>query len=197
MSIEIPQNEAYLTGQLLLAMPAMTDWRFHKAVILVCAHDKNGAMGLVINQPLPGFTMSQLMDQLKIKADGTPDLDILDRIPVMNGGPVEGARGFLLHGDDFRQPDTVHVADNLRITGTLDALKEVASGRGPSDLLFVLGYAGWSAGQLDEELAQNSWLTAPADHSLIFHQDIEAKWDMGFKSLGVDPAMLSVQGGTA
>jgi putative transcriptional regulator len=198
MTIQIPQaNTSYLTGQLLLAMPAMTDWRFHKAVILVCAHDQNGAMGLVINQTLPGFTMSQLLDQLKIKPDETPSMEALDSVPVMNGGPVEGARGFLLHGSDFRQADTVKVTSEFSITGTLDALKAVASGRGPRDLMFILGYAGWTAGQLDEELAQNAWLTAPADRDIIFHPDAETKWNMAFKSLGVDPAMLSVQGGRA
>lgn len=192
---ESEKDKSYLTGRLLLAMPAMGDTRFHKAVIYLCAHDKNGAMGLVINHKLPGVDLAQLLAQLNIKPEEnnnkTPDT------VVMSGGPVETARGFVLHSNDFRQEDTIKIDDEFSVTGTIDALKAIASGNGPNKMLFILGYAGWSSGQLDQEIQQNAWLIADPDPDLIFKASPEEKWVKAIKKLGVDPAMLSGAAGTA
>ena len=187
---------SYLTGKLLLAMPAMGDPRFHRAVIFICAHDEKGAMGLVINNKLPGLEFDQLLSQLGIASDIEVDLKKLS-VPIMSGGPVESARGFLLHSDDFNQKDTIKIDDLYSITGTVDALKEVATGNGPEKMLFILGYAGWSAEQLDAELQQNSWLVVDPDPSIIFHTAPDEKWILAVKKLGIDPAMLSGEAGRA
>lgn len=189
-------GEPWLSGQLLLAMPAMADPRFQRAVILVCAHDEKGAMGLVVNQPLPGLKFVQLLNRLQISAEAKEGLEKIN-IPVMSGGPVENTRGFLLHSAEFEQADTVRVTDGICITGTVDALRAVANGKGPRQMLFVLGYAGWTAGQLDDEIRQNAWLTAPAELDLLFHADPGEKWDRAVSQLGVDPAMLSGMAGRA
>lgn len=189
-------DNRYMGGKLLLAMPGMGDFRFEKSVIYICAHDDQGAMGLVINNPAPDLDFHELLTQLNIASDITVDLKAL-HIPVMKGGPVEGARGFLLHSNDFDMDDTIKVDKDIHVTGTLDALKEVAKGDGPQEKLFILGYSGWSAGQLDQELQQNAWLIVDADPELVFHDDQSKKWDMAVKKLGIEPSMLSTKGGSA
>ena len=187
---------AYLTGRLLLAMPTLGDPRFYKAVIFMCAHDENGAMGLVINHILPGLDMGELFKQLNIE----PNDNFSDKIktaPVMSGGPVETARGFILHSNDFSQDDTIHIDENLSVTGTIDALKAIATGEGPEKMLFILGYAGWSPGQLDAEIQDNAWLIVDPDPALIFSDNYENKWDKAIDKLGIDPAMLSSAAGRA
>ncbi len=190
------KDTPYLSGKLLLAMPAMSDPRFHQAVILLCAHDEHGAMGLVINHILPDLEFPELLEQLKITSDITIDLKKLT-MPVMCGGPVETARGFLLHSKDFKQSDTVPIDKHFCITGTVDALKEVALGNGPKDMIFILGYAGWSAGQLDSELQQNAWLVVNPDEDIIFHAAPGEKWATAIKKLGIDPSFLSAEAGRA
>ncbi len=190
------KDESYLAGKLLLAMPGMGDTRFYKSVIYICAHDDEGAMGLVINHPLESVAFDELLAELKITADIEVDLKALE-VPVVRGGPVEGARGFLLHSSDFKNPDTVKVDDQIFVTGTLDALKDVARGAGPERRLFVLGYAGWTAGQLDQELQQNAWLIVDADPDLVFDGEAEDKWERAVKKLGIEPSMLSASGGSA
>jgi putative transcriptional regulator len=189
-------SEHSLAGKLLLAMPGLGDPRFYRAVIFMCAHDEKGAMGLVINHVLPGLEFKNLLEQLKISSDIRVDLRQFN-MPVMAGGPVEGARGFILHSHDFRQKDTVPVGDFYGITGTVEALKAIASGKGPDHLLFILGYAGWGAGQLDREIQENSWLVADPDPNIIFHAEPNEKWELAVQKLGVDPAMLSSQAGRA
>ena len=193
---DINKDESYLAGKLLLAMPGMGDTRFYKSVIYICAHDAEGAMGLVINHPLESVAFDELLEELKITTDIEVDLNAL-KIPVMRGGPVEGARGFLLHSNDFKKPDTVIVDEEIYVTGTLDALKDVAQGAGPAQRIFVLGYAGWTAGQLDQELQQNAWLIVDADPDLIFEGTAETKWERAVRKLGIDPSMLSASGGSA
>lgn len=185
-----------MTGKLLLAMPSMGDNRFDKAVIYVCIHDEQGAMGLVINHAVPGLEFGSLLKELKIAGDLTIPSDIIKR-PVMNGGPVETSRGFLLHSQDFTHNDSVSVNKGLSITGTLDALELVAAGQGPDNMLFTLGYSGWSAGQLDEELQANAWLICDASHDLIFTDAPSSMWDQAIGTLGFDPALLSVESGRA
>lgn len=190
------EQSPYFTGRLLLAMPNMGDPRFHKAVILICAHDENGAMGLVLNHMLPGLNMQQLLSQLNLEEDLTLEIDSSEA-PILSGGPVETARGFILHSNDFFQEDTIQVNDNISVTGTVDALKEIANGKGPDKMLFILGYAGWSPGQLDDEIQQNAWLIADPDLDLVFSTRSELKWDRAIKNMGIDPAMLSGSAGTA
>lgn len=185
-----------LTGSLLLAMPGMTDPRFKKAVILVCAHDEHGAMGLVINQILPDVNLSELFKQLEVPLSENMQEEAKD-IPVMTGGPVETARGFVLHSAEFKQKDTIHINKEISVTGTVEALRQIGNGETPDDMLFLLGYAGWGAGQLDQELQQNSWLIVDADAELIFNASNDQKWDMALSQLGIDPAMLSAAGGSA
>ncbi len=190
------QNPSSLVGKLLLAMPTMCDRRFHRSVIFICAHDEHGAMGLVINHKLPGLEFEHLLEQMNMTSNINIDLNALS-IPVMSGGPVDAGRGFLLHSNDFIQDETIKVDERFCVTGTLDALKAVAEGHGPEDMLFILGYAGWSAGQLDEELQQNSWLVCDPDPSVIFHESNDEKWDMAIAKLGFDPNMLSGEAGHA
>lgn len=186
----------YLTGKLLLAMPSMGDSRFHRAVIFMCSHDAEGAMGLVINHTLPGIAFHELVKQLDMRSDIVVDLNAL-RLPVMNGGPVDSARGFLLHTPDFKREETVVIGGQYGVTGTVEAVQDIVCGKGPDRILFILGYAGWSAGQLDWEIQQNAWLVADADPAIIFHPDNEAKWEKAIGQLGFDPGMLSGTAGSA
>lgn len=185
------KKDHYLTGRLLLAMPQMGDPRFHRAVIFMCAHDENGAMGLVVNNAIPGVDLSELLTQLNIdRQPRTP------AAPVMNGGPVETARGFVLHSTDFAQAETVRIGTDIGVTGTIEALKAIAAGDGPQKMLFMLGYAGWGAGQLDKELQDNAWLVTDADADLLFGEAGD-KWDRAVRRIGIDPVMLSGDAGHA
>lgn len=190
---EKPDNK-YLTGRILLAMPSMGDPRFHKAVIYMCAHDEHGAMGLVVNHRLPGVDMKDLLTQLEIDK---PEDETVEQIPVLSGGPVETARGFVLHSTDFEQGETIKINEEFSVTGTIDALKAIAQGDGPEELLFILGYAGWGAGQLDEELQQNAWLVLDPDKALIFDVKPDTMWDKAIEKIGIDPGMLSSMTGRA
>ncbi len=182
-----------LTGKLLLAMPGMQDPRFYHSVIFMCSHNEDGAMGLIINQSLLNLTLGQLLSQLKI----TPGPHALLNLPVQTGGPVESGRGFLLHGADFHLKDTMQVGPHFGVTATVDALQEVAQGTGPSDLIFMLGYAGWDAGQLEQEIQDNAWMVGEADQEIIFNTPLEQKWDRALARLGVDPGLLSSAAGHA
>jgi putative transcriptional regulator len=174
MPLKIPSllDEARLTGQLLIAMPTMEDPRFTQSVIYLCAHTEDGAMGLVLNRPLISPTFEDLLRQLDVSP--TPPAR---RIALCDGGPSDGARGFVLH--------------------TADWLKAIASGTGPREGLLALGYASWAAGQLDEEIFANAWLSAPASLDLVFDADHSTKWRRAFASLRVDPALLSGVAGHA
>lgn len=189
-------DTAYLAGKALISMPNMSDPRFQRAVVFMCAHDENGAMGLVVNHAIPGIEFDQLLGQLDIESDIRIDLKTL-QIPVMNGGPVENSRGFLLHSADFNQPDTIIVDPHFSVSGTIEALKDVARGAGPSYLLFALGYAGWGPGQLDREIQDSAWLVVEADSDLIFTTPPAEKWEAALQKLGIDPSMLSSYAGRA
>lgn len=189
-------KEGYLAGKLLLAMPSMRDPRFEHAVIYLCSHDENGAMGLVINNALPGMQFKHLLNELDIASDIEVDPNVL-KTPLMNGGPVDTGRGFLLHSRDFQVKESISMDDEIYISGTIDSLKAMAKGSGPEERLIMFGYAGWSAGQLDEEIQNNSWLVSDADPALIFGAADEDKWQKAVSGLGFDPAMLSGNAGRA
>lgn len=182
-----------LKGKLLLAMPGMGDPRFYRTVIFMCDHDANGSMGLIINQSILGISLGKLLTELHIEAKGNAALDL----PVLTGGPVETARGFLLHTSDFQQPETMHVTPKFSVSGTLESLKAVAEGHGPNEMIFMLGYAGWGPGQLEQEIQQNAWIIGEADHELIFNTSAEEKWDRAMGRIGVNPNMLSSVAGSA
>ena len=186
-----PTVEAsYLSGKLLLAMPGIGDPRFHRSVIFLCVHDEQGAMGLVINTEVPDINFGQVIDNLGLQSDIEVDLDAL-KLPVISGGPVEGSRGFLLHTAEFRHQDTIEISPEFSLTGTTDALQDIIDGKGPDEALFILGYAGWTAGQLEQELQQNAWLVLDPDPDLVFAPDIHAKWTLALDKPGLDPALLS------
>lgn len=181
-----------MTGKLLAAMPAMGDPRFHKSVIFMCAHDGKGAMGIVINNEMSNLPLSLLLNQLSLNVS-----DDFDDFPVLQGGPVETARGLLLHTSDVLKSESIRIDRDFAVTGTIEALREIVSGEGPGDKLFALGYAGWGAGQLEAEIADNAWLVIDADPELVFRTPAAQKWTAALKKLGVDPAFLSETAGRA
>jgi len=186
------ENTGYLEGQLLLAMPAMGDPRFERAVIFICAHSEDGAMGLVINRPTDQISFPDLLTQLAIEVK-QPRTDVL----VHAGGPVETTRGFVLHTADYVQDSSLVVSDSIVLTATVDILKAIAQNKGPRHSLLALGYAGWGPGQLDAEIQANGWLSLKADEDLVFEAPPAAKWDMAMGRLGVDVSLLSSDVGHA
>lgn len=182
----------YLEGQLLVAMPGIGDPRFDRSVIYLCSHSAEGAMGLVVNKRFEGLSFGMLLEQLELAADEADD----DR-PVYAGGPVETGRGFVLHSDDYTQDSTLRIGDSIALTATVDILKAMAEGQGPTRSLVALGYAGWAPGQLDRELTHNGWLTLPASPELLFATPDTEKWPKAIASIGIDPSMLSGAAGHA
>ncbi len=191
---------SYLDGQFLVAMPSMTDPRFERSVIYVCAHTAEGAMGIVINKIASHISFPELLVQLEILPDERAIRlpEPASRMRVHKGGPVETGRGFVLHTSDFRiENSTLPIDDAVCLTATLDILKAIAHGRGPRRALLALGYAGWSAGQLESELQANGWLHCPADIDLLFDADLEHKYERALRSIGIDLSHLSSQSGRA
>ena len=185
-----------LTGRLLVAMPGIGDPRFEHAVILVCTHRPDHAMGLRLDRPAPGVDLKKVLAKLETPLPGTNAVG--DRA-VLVGGPVERERGFVLHTDDWLAPDaSLAFTAGLAMTGTREALLAMVDPiAGPRRSVLLLGYAGWGEGQLEDELGENVWLTAEADADLIFDTDYNAKWGRALAGLGVDPARLSGQSGRA
>ncbi len=186
------QSDGYLDGQLLIAMPSMGDPRFHRAVIYVCAHSAEGAMGLVINQRAPHITLPRLLEQLDIPAAGSRPVAVqVGSMAVHVGGPVETSRGFVLHSSDYFVADsTLPIDDTVSLTATVDILKAIARGAGPNRAILALGYAGWAPGQLEREIQTGGWLSCPAEPDLIFDSDIESKYNRALRMMGVDPSKL-------
>ena len=185
-------QSAYLEGQLLIAMPAMTDPRFERSVIYLCAHNAEGAMGLVVNKLFSELDFEQLLSQLEITHSGhSPNLSI------HFGGPVESQRGFVLHTAEYVGKGTVVVDNHVALTATLDILEELANGSGPRSTMLALGYAGWGPGQLEDEISENAWLHAPFEESLVFDQEVDTKWQRALNSIGVDLSTLSGTAGRA
>ncbi len=185
-------SSTYLDNKLLLAMPNMTDPRFERSVVYICSHDSSGAMGLVINQAFSNLDFASLLNQLDIEVEeNVPD------IAIHSGGPVEPGRGFVLHSADYVQESTLIVSEHLALTATVDVLKAIANGSGPRNHLLALGYAGWGAGQLDNEIQANAWMTAEADDEIIFNTELEQKWPRAMAMLGINISMLSGDAGHA
>src|SRR5689334_8929375 len=193
------RGQGYLEGQLLIAMPVMTDKRFARSVIYMCAHSAEGAMGLIVNQRASHISFDELLKQLGIESDGANDirLDPVD-MDVHVGGPVETGRGFVLHSSDYHAADaTLATDEGVSLTATIDIRKAIAAGKGPDRAMLALGYAGWRAGQLESEIAANGWLHCPADADLLFDRNVDDKYQRAMSKLGIDPLHLVSDAGHA
>lgn len=190
-------EEGYLEGQLLVAMPVMSDQRFARSVIYLCAHSEDGAMGLIINQRASHISFPDLLQRLGVTPSGD-DADKISDMSIHVGGPVETGRGFVLHSADYFADDsTLPIEDGVCLTATIDILKAIAAGHGPDRALLALGYAGWLPGQLESEIQANGWLNCPADPDLIFDTDIEGKYGRALAKIGIDPSYLVSDAGHA
>jgi putative transcriptional regulator len=199
-SAEKGPKRGYLDGQMLIAMPSMGDERFSRSVIYMCAHSSEGAMGIIVNHPAQNISFSDLLVQLEV----IPAAELIelprraDAVKVLKGGPVDTGRGFVLHSSDFFiENSTLPIDDGICLTATLDILKAIANGKGPVSAVLALGYAGWGAGQLENEIHQNGWLHCSADPELIFGRDNDAKYVKALKKIGIDVGMLSSEAGHA
>ena len=188
----VSREPNWLTGQILVAMPAMQDPRFAQTVIFVCAHSEDGAMGIVLNRPLKRVKFIELLAQLGIEPY-PPQREMR----LGTGGPVDDNRGFVLHSADWAVEGSLRVDETYALTANLEVLQAFAAGGGPSRGLLVLGYAGWDAGQLDEEIRQNAWLSVPADEAIVYDEDYPTKWARALAKLRIDPGMLSGTAGRA
>jgi putative transcriptional regulator len=190
--IQVIMTDAqYLSGRLLLAMPGMFDPRFDHSVIAMCLHDENGAFGVGVGHVRDGVTLHGLLREVGIDPGVAPDCD------VHHGGPVEPGRGLVLHSSDWGGQGTVEIAGLCSLSASLDVLREIAEGRGPSRWLIALGYAGWGAGQLDEEMRHHGWFAAGGHESILFDTPFEDRWTATWKAEGIDPSLLASVTGRA
>lgn len=188
----------YLENNFLIAMPSLNDSYFGQSVILLCSHSDEGAMGLILNKEAD-LKFSTFIDKLNDELG--PEYDVpqvkQDLVKVHIGGPVDGGRGFVLHSTDFMNSSSMRISDNLAVTATLEIIKAIVAGKGPTKAVLCLGYAGWSAGQLEQEIADNSWLTCPLDEDAVFNPVIEDIYTKSLASIGVELTMLSSFSGRA
>ena len=194
------KEQAYLNGQFLLAMPGMGDERFARSVVYICAHSDEGAMGFIINQR-QSLDFPEILREVGVIADEDHEI-VMRAVPrhdmiVRNGGPVDAKRGFVIHTDDFMVESTMPVTDDVCLTSTVDILRAIHRGHGPSRAIMTLGYAGWGAGQLENEVAGNGWLTCPASLDMLFDSDLAGKYTRLMSHIGVDIARLSSSAGHA
>jgi putative transcriptional regulator len=181
-----------LDGKILIAMPGMSDPRFEHALVFLCAHSEQGAMGLIINKAAPLMYFSDLVDKLDIATDPRSIPEDVMRKPVLYGGPVEQFRGFVLHSTDYFSAEaSLPISPEVALTATVDVLRAIARGKGPERALLALGYSGWGPGQLEDEIQHNGWLHCEADEGLLFDSNIDGKYTRALAKIGVDPSMLS------
>jgi putative transcriptional regulator len=189
------EQPSFLSGRLLLAMPGMSDPRFERAVIAMCVHDENGAIGVGVGHKRAGITFRGLLRQLDIDPGEAPDC------AVHHGGPVEPGRGFVLHSTDWGGQDSIQVnGENgalFGMTGTIDILRAIAQGKGPSQWIVALGYAGWGDGQLEDEMTRHGWFAARAGPNILFETPTDERWGAAFKAEGIDPRLLTSETGAA
>lgn len=182
-----------LSGRLLIATPQMGDPRFSNAVIYICSHDRTGAMGIIINKPKDDLFLSDMLGNIGIEGE----VRVADS-PVLSGGPVDIDRGFVLHSADYFKSETsLKLSDTLHLTSTKDILEALVKEAAPSRAMLAIGYSGWGAGQIENEIKDNAWIVAETDEALIFDTDFENKWGKALESLGIKPEMLAAQGGSA
>ena len=193
-------DAAFLDGQLLVAMPGMGDKRFERAVIYLCAHSSDGAMGIIVNHPAKKVSFTDLLVQLDVIE---PDEAIrlpsrASGVPVVKGGPLDTGRGFVLHSTDYHvDSSTMPIDDGVALTATVDVLRAIAKGLGPNRAMLALGYAGWGPGQLEQEIRHMGWLNCPADQELVFDPALDTKYDRALRKIGIEPGSLSSQAGHA
>jgi putative transcriptional regulator len=189
-------SELNLTNKLLIAMPSLQDGHFSQTIALVCGHSEQGALGLILNRPL-NMRLGQLFEQMLLDP---PQSHWLEQV-VLRGGPMEQERGFVIHKTDGAGAgpwdSTMVVSDQIHVTTSKDILAAISAGKGPSDALVALGYAGWDAGQLEDEIRQNAWLVSEVSEKLIFHTPFPERWQAAASLLGVDLHLLAPQAGNA
>jgi putative transcriptional regulator len=187
------EGTSFLEGKLLIALPGMSDPRFAKSVIFMCAHSADGAMGIVINQPIEGLDFREMARKLELDVTAsTPNF------PVLCGGPVETGRGFVLHSSDYsNDQSTLVVSNDASLTATLDILRAMVEGHGPQRAIFALGYSGWGAGQIENEIRMNGWLHCDADETILFDTAMDGRWNAALRKLGIDSSGLSAHAGRA
>jgi len=182
----------YLSNHFLIAMPNLADPNFSRTVTLICEHSEEGAMGLTINRQID-LTLEDILDQIDIKIPEPPNANVA----VYQGGPVQHTRGFVLHEPLGNWESTMPISDTLGLSTSRDILQAIAEGQGPAHYLLTLGYAGWGPGQLEHEMAENAWLSGPADNQIIFDTVTDRRWKAAAEKLGVDMSKLSDQTGHA
>lgn len=192
------KDKGFLDGQFLIAMPSMHDPNFVRSVVYICAHSEDGAMGFVINRA-QDVSFSDILLHLKIATDESVDRLPLSvsEFPVLCGGPVDNGRGFVLHSEDYHCNSSIPLSEDICLSTTQDVIRAISAGRGPRYATLMLGYAGWRAGQIENEIAQNAWLTCPASEAMIFDFDLETKYERAMALLGISPSMLSSEMGHA
>jgi len=186
------QADDSLINQLLIAMPGMLDPNFSTTVTLICEHNDEGALGIVINRPTT-LKLGGLFEQLSVE---DPDPEAAGS-PVLSGGPVGTERGFVLHGPEHGYENTLAVSDDIRLTLSRDVIDAMASGDGPGNALVAIGYAGWEPGQLEDEMLANAWLSVPATPEIVFGTPFAERWDSAARTLGIDIARMSTDAGHA
>ncbi len=179
-----------LTNHFLIAMPNLCDPNFFHTVTYICMHNEEGAMGIVINRPMD-VDLGDVLEHMEIEADDPR----ANRLPIFEGGPVQRERGFVIHQPAGQWDAMLTISEDLGITTSRDILNAIANGRGPNKVLIALGYAGWGAGQLEQEMAENAWLSTPADQHIIFNTPPEQRWQAAASRLGVDLTLLSSDAG--
>jgi putative transcriptional regulator len=185
-----------LKGKLLISMPSMEDTTFSESVVFLCSHSADGALGLIINKPMPGVSFMELADKLDLSKTPEDTRIRLEETPILMGGPVDQHRGFVLHSSDYAAGEgSMDVMSGFKLTATLDVLQDMAKGKGPSQSALALGYSGWSPGQLENEILRNGWLHCDADADLVFSPDWPSKHKRALAKLGIDPRMLSTEAG--
>ena len=181
-----------LTGQIIVSMPFLEDERFYKTVIYMCAHSSEGSMGIIINKKIDYDLYPDLLQQLGI------DKPLNNKkLFIRYGGPVESGRGFVLHSDDMVRKETLSIDKGVALTSTAEFFDDLSKGKGPKNSILALGYAGWQPGQLEYEIAQNSWMSLSVDNSFLFDDEVSRKWSQAYKIMGIDPNSLSFQSGRA
>jgi putative transcriptional regulator len=195
------ENGGYLDGQFLIAMPSMSDRRFARAVIYMCAHSTQGAMGLIVNQRAPHISFPELLEKLSIGSEPRSGAGVRPApidMDVQVGGPVDTGLGFVLHSSDyFAEDSTLPINDDVSLTATVEILRAIAGGTGPNRAILALGYAGWRPGQLEDEIQANGWLHCPADLDLLFDRNLDGKYERALSKIGINPSHLVNEAGHA
>ena len=181
-----------LIGKIIVSMPNLEDERFFKTVIYICAHSSEGSMGIIINKKIDYDLYPDLLEQLGI------DKPLYNKkLFIRYGGPIESGRGFVLHSDDMIRKESLNIDKGIALTSTTEFFDDLSKGKGPKNSILALGYAGWSSGQLEDEIMQNSWMTLSVDSNFLFDNEVSKKWTEAYKIMGVDPNNLSFKSGRA